>query len=217
MEINTLDILFRLLLAHLIGDFFLQNRKILDGKLLKGKVKSILYHFIHSLIHAILTYLFVAIWTEWRVAFLIFVSHISIDLIKSRQKSESVKAFILDQLAHILVILVLWVFYFEGIEKDNLVILSEYLKSPVLWAIIGAYLLILRPTSIFINQFFKQWEVSKISQGGLLNAGKWIGYIERFLILTFILTGNFVSIGFLLAAKSIFRFGDLSKEKDLKI
>lgn len=217
MEINTLDILFRLLLAHLIGDFFLQNRKILNGKLLKRKSISILYHFFHSFIHAVLTYLFVAVWTEWRVAFIIFITHLGIDFTKSKQKRDSVKAFILDQALHIFVILGLWIFYFEGIERDNFPIISEYLQSPVLWAVIGAYFLILRPTSIFINIFFKQWELSKISEGGLKNAGKWIGYIERFLILSFIFTGNFANIGFLLAAKSIFRFGDLSKEKDIKI
>lgn len=217
MEINTLDILFRLLLAHIIGDFFLQNRKILIGKTLKTKGISILYHIFHSFIHAALAYLLVAIWTEWRVAFLIFISHICIDLIKSKQKRDSVKAFILDQAVHIFVILGLWIFYFEGIERDNFPFISEFLQSPVLWAVIGAYLLIMQPTSIFINIFFKQWELSKISEGGLRNAGKWIGYIERFLILTFIFTGNFANIGFLLAAKSIFRFGDLSKEKDLKI
>lgn len=49
------------------------------------------------------------------------------------------------------------------------------------------------------------------------NAGKWIGYLERILILTFILTSNIEGIGFLLAAKSVFRFGELNKTKDIKI
>lgn len=48
------------------------------------------------------------------------------------------------------------------------------------------------------------------------NAGKWIGYFERILILTFILTGTTEGIGFLLAAKSIFRFGELSKAQEIK-
>lgn len=49
------------------------------------------------------------------------------------------------------------------------------------------------------------------------NAGKWIGYLERILILTFIFTHNIEGIGFLLAAKSVFRFGELNKAKDIKI
>jgi ABC-type proline/glycine betaine transport system permease subunit len=37
--------------------------------------------------------------------------------------------------------------------------------------------------------------------------------IERFLILSFILINQWAAIGFLLAAKSIFRFGDLKEGK----
>ena len=48
-------------------------------------------------------------------------------------------------------------------------------------------------------------------------AGEWIGYIERVLILTFVITGNIEAVGFLLAAKSVFRFGDLNKAKEIKI
>ena len=44
-------------------------------------------------------------------------------------------------------------------------------------------------------------------------AGEWIGYIERVLILTFVITGNIEAVGFLLAAKSVFRFDDLNKAK----
>lgn len=40
--------------------------------------------------------------------------------------------------------------------------------------------------------------------------------MERFLILTFILTETMEGIGFLLAAKSIFRFGDLNKAQELR-
>lgn len=48
-------------------------------------------------------------------------------------------------------------------------------------------------------------------------AGEWIGYIERSPILTFAITGNIEAVGFLLAAKSVFRFGDLNKAKEIKI
>ena len=41
--------------------------------------------------------------------------------------------------------------------------------------------------------------------------------LERVLILTFIFVGYSEGIGFLLAAKSIFRFGDLQKSSELKL
>jgi hypothetical protein len=36
------------------------------------------------------------------------------------------------------------------------------------------------------------------------------------LILTFVLIGSFEGVGFLLAAKSVFRFGELSKAKEIR-
>lgn len=41
-----------------------------------------------------------------------------------------------------------------------------------------------------------------------------IGYLERLLILTFTLVGSYSAVGFVLAAKSIFRFGELNKSAD---
>jgi hypothetical protein len=51
----------------------------------------------------------------------------------------------------------------------------------------------------------------------LSNAGKYIGMLERLLVFIFIVTGHWEGIGFLLAAKSVFRFGDLKKSKDRKL
>lgn len=67
-----------------------------------------------------------------------------------------------------------------------------------------------------MSLFIKKWTPSATAEKSLPNAGKWTGYFERILILTFILTGNAESIGFLLAAKSIFRFGELSKAQEIE-
>jgi hypothetical protein len=48
---------------------------------------------------------------------------------------------------------------------------------------------------------------------GLENGGKRIGQLERVLILLFVLSGQPASVGFLVTAKSVFRFGEL-KEGD---
>ncbi|GLX77005.1 hypothetical protein tinsulaeT_03450 [Thalassotalea insulae] len=50
---------------------------------------------------------------------------------------------------------------------------------------------------------------------GLNSAGAWIGYIERCLAISFVFIGQFSAIGFLVATKTIFRFGDLTKNKDM--
>ena len=59
--------------------------------------------------------------------------------------------------------------------------------------------------------------ISTEEQQTLSLAGQRIGYLERVLILTFVLLNQFSAIGFLIAAKSIFRFGDLTKHQDRKL
>lgn len=132
---------------------------------------------------------------------------------------------IADQLAHYLVIALLWWFIcIKGCGEITVENLS-------FWAIVTSYIAVLAPTSILIKSFieFEGWipdepfnsnEPARQAEEplqGLPNAGKWIGYLERILILTFIYTGNVEGIGFLLAAKSIFRFGELNRARDIKV
>ena len=75
------------------------------------------------------------------------------------------------------------------------------------------------PASIAIKVFVSQWlpETTDIDSASLTNAGKYIGIFERLFILAFLLTGHWEGIGFLIAAKSVFRFGDLKESKDRKL
>jgi hypothetical protein len=59
-----------------------------------------------------------------------------------------------------------------------------------------------------------KWGREIDNSGSLLRSGTRIGLIERFLILTFILIDQFSTIGFLLVAKSVFRFGDLRENRN---
>lgn len=46
------------------------------------------------------------------------------------------------------------------------------------------------------------------------NGGKWIGYIERLMIFTFYLLGQFTAIAAVMAIKTAFRFNDLKDDND---
>jgi len=74
-----------------------------------------------------------------------------------------------------------------------------------------AYVLVLRPASALtgavLTPFMAAVEAS--SKDSLKKAGTWIGYLERVLILTFVLLEQWSAIGFLLTAKSILRFNDI--------
>ncbi len=211
----NMAILLRLLFAHVFSDFFLQSRKICDGK--QGKTKNkYVYQLLHSFIHASMAYLFVADWSNWIVPLVIFISHILMDYIKVEYMQKNAVSFCIDQFIHIVVIVVLWLSLFND-EGD---FCQKFLKtgwnSLNIWTVVIAYLAVLKPTSVFLSVFLKKWTPSATTEKSLPNAGKWIGCFERILILTFILTGNGAGIGFLLAAKSIFRFGELSKAQEIK-
>ena len=47
---------------------------------------------------------------------------------------------------------------------------------------------------------------------GLPNAGRYIGWLERFLILTFVLAEQETAIGFLLGAKAIVRYPEIKED-----
>ncbi|MCM1031671.1 MAG: DUF3307 domain-containing protein [Oscillibacter sp.] len=211
---NTI-LLLKLLFAHLFSDFILQTDRICQGKKKKGRVKWS-YQILHSLIHAITAYLLVAHWCNWLIPTIIFATHFFMDFLKSTYLKNQVRTFIIDQIFHIGVIFILWLFLLYS--KGNPVLSWIYgnWNNIHLWCVVTAYLLLLKPTSIFLNLFIRRWTPEEHDSQSLPNAGKWIGYLERILIFTFILTENMEGIGFLLAAKSIFRFGELNKAKDIK-
>ncbi len=71
------------------------------------------------------------------------------------------------------------------------------------------YFLVLFPASAIIKRVLKRWiEQLPSSSSSLLNAGAMIGYLERVLLLTFILIGQYTAVGFVLALKAAYRFKD---------
>ncbi len=211
----TMAILLRLLFAHVLSDFVFQSDNICEGKQGKTKKKYV-YQLLHSFIHALTAYLFVADWKNWIIPMVIFVSHTLVDYIKVEYLKKDVASFLIDQFVHIVVIVVLWLSLFDQAKFFCQEFLRIEWNNLTTWTVVTAYLLMLKPASVFLSLFIKKWTPSATVEKSLPNAGKWIGYFERILILTFILTGNAEGIGFLLAAKSIFRFGELNKAQEIK-
>ncbi|MDN4753199.1 DUF3307 domain-containing protein [Porphyromonadaceae bacterium W3.11] len=215
-------VLIKLLLAHLISDFALQPNAICKGKRSTGKARFV-WLGLHSLIHAAVAYLFVAQWDLWIIPVVIFASHFIIDYVKVMSRHDEISKFIYDQLLHLLVLVTLYATLFMSWD-DITMLFQSLLNSVQFWVVLGAYLIILKPTSILISLFVKKWDseglqeenAEQSSPSSLPNAGKWIGYFERILTLTFILINFFAGVGFLLAAKSVFRFGDLNNPESRK-
>jgi hypothetical protein len=68
--------------------------------------------------------------------------------------------------------------------------------------------MILFPAGFFIGKATERWkkETEPSNYEGLEKAGLWIGRMERFLILTFILNQEYSLVALLIASKSILRF-----------
>ncbi len=208
-------LLLRLLSAHILADFFLQNDKLCNAKSEKG-VNGIKSQLLHSFIHAVCAYILLGDWCGWIIPLVIFVSHLIVDIVKVQTGANGTKGLICDQVVHIVIIFILWrMIYADCAEFTSW--FTNIATSKFLWALLIAYMLVLKPASVLIWKFMKGWIPSNDMQAqGLPHAGEWIGYIERVLILTFVITGNVEAVGFLLAAKSVFRFGDLNKAKEIK-
>ena len=76
-----------------------------------------------------------------------------------------------------------------------------------------------KPTSILMKTIFSKWNISKLTKDNesLKDAGKYIGVLERLLVFIFIVVGHWEAVGFLITAKSVFRFGDLTATKERKL
>ncbi|MDR7370924.1 DUF3307 domain-containing protein [Flavobacterium aquidurense] len=203
----------KLLLAHLLGDFIWQPTAWVIDKEAK-KHKSI-YLYLHILLHVFLAAVLAGEIQFIPYAVLIAVAHGIIDVIKLNFQTNKTKRtwFIIDQIAHILVLIAVVLFY------QNTSINFLWFDNSF-WILATGLIFITKPTSIFIKTIISIWspESQHSNQdNSLANAGNYIGILERLFIFCFILTGHFEAIGFLLAAKSIFRFGDLKEAKDRKL
>ncbi len=204
-------LLIKFILAHLIGDFFLQTAKSIDQK------NQLIWRspqlYIHVIVHFILL-LLIAGFNHWVAAIIISIFHLIIDGCKLQfqtQKTEQIWFFV-DQLLHLLVMVIVWL-YIHDLPQIELTI--------SVLAAATALTFLTRPASFFIYKSLSHWSDDMSEDGqnekSLAKAGSYIGMLERVLVFGFILIGQWGAIGFLMAAKSIFRFGDLTRAKDRKL
>ncbi|RZN80924.1 MAG: DUF3307 domain-containing protein [Winogradskyella sp.] len=205
-------LILKLILAHLIGDFFLQPQKWVKHKE-KKKLKS-KWLYIHIAIHIALMFLIIWDVAQWQLILAIGLLHFIIDTgkILFQNKKNKRLLFFIDQLLHFATILILTPLFLEKSIEFNI------LNQDTLLLILCASFLT-QPTSIIMKTIFSKWNISKITKGNesLKDAGRYIGILERLLVFTFIIIGQWSAVGFLITAKSVFRFGDLTASKERKL
>jgi hypothetical protein len=221
-----------LIAAHVLGDFVFQS----DSDAQDKWQVSILTK--HSLIHAALAYAVSGVWHGWQIPLLIFFFHFIIDGTRVEYGSD-LKVFSLDQAAHVASIAsVAWLLSATSIET---IIFWEWLFGETFFdvAIIVTGLIVTVGTGgivvgIGLTPFAQEYaerkrnekdsdqgkETNEILENereptdGFKEGGKQIGQLERLLIFILVLIGQASAIGFLVAAKSIFRFGELKDHEN---
>lgn len=207
-------ILVKLIFAHLLGDFLFQPKTWIKEKEKKKWASPKLY--IHILIHAALTLIALGGLVRWKEALIIAITHGAVDVCKLHFQKESnkVKWFLADQTMHFFVILIVW----GSIMENSSEIIGTIASQNFLIYTVGIYFLT-QPSAIILSTLMHSWtkSITDENKGSLPNAGRYIGMLERLFVFCFIVTGHWEAVGFLLTAKSVFRFGDLKKAKDRKM
>ncbi len=228
-------LIFNLIIVHILGDFYLQTKKSCENKFLYSVQGKSLW--LHSLIIGIMSW--IAIWDfrGWRLALGIMVMHFLTDWLKSHiqstlgvlttdtqnkiipgdNKRNDLWIFLADQMVHLAIIIVgasIW------ISVNNDWRQPEYLQDfiinhPLRLKTMVGLLLVLKPAYILILLILETCKVKvypiQNDEYGNFHSGELIGWLERGLILIFVILSQYEAIGFLIAAKSILRFNDTSK------
>ncbi|WP_276389869.1 DUF3307 domain-containing protein [Eudoraea chungangensis] len=202
----------KLLLAHILGDFVFQPKKWVVHKEVH-KIKS-KYLYFHILIHFTLTLLLLGNIKYWKIALIIAGSHLLIDILKLYTAPlfhKQAIPFLLDQCLHLLVL-------YLCAYHSNLLEHSLYLYHHINWALVTALVFVTYPASIIMNVLLERMSKQiSLDHKSLQNAGKYIGILERLFVFVFIVMGRWEAIGFLIAAKSVFRFNDLKETNNRKL
>ncbi|SFV35435.1 DUF3307 domain-containing protein [Thermoflavifilum thermophilum] len=203
----------RLLIAHWIGDFFLQPSRWVKARDEHGWKAPQLY--VHLFLHILLAWLLSYRLDFWPWAIGVGMVHGLIDTGKYFAKRSlhmpEGGLFLADQLLHILSLWIAarWYLHQPWFESGWI--------TPSLFVWIAALLFLTLPCSMLIRVWIARWTPQVRDKASLLHAGQWIGMLERILILWFVVLGQWQGVGFLFAAKSIFRFGDLKDAHDRQL
>jgi hypothetical protein len=205
---TTGHLIVALVAAHLLADFVFQSRPMAERK------RNPLVLLAHASIAGALAYLLTGAWRVWEIPVVIAVTHGLIDFIKVRLNRKGLWLFTIDQLAHLAVIVLLarwihiapfvlhWVARFGDRFSSVLIVISGAIAVTVV-------------SGVVVENVVKSLQTPErgASKPGFPSGGARIGQLERTLVFILFLIGQPGAIGFLVAAKSILRFGELKEER----
>jgi hypothetical protein len=204
---------FQLYLAHLVADFLLQPDWIARRKTEIRPLSA------HAAIHLACATAAVNLGLDRRVAGAIVtvaLIHTLLDYAKARLSGDGWIAFTADQAAHLLVV-ALTAIWLTASWSGMIDVIRSVVTNPLVYLYACAYVAVVFGGGYLIQKVTQSFLATMQSnltelKPGLPNAGKYIGWVERILILTFILSGYEAAVGFLLAAKAVVRYPEIKED-----
>ena len=211
--INT-GLLVNLVTGHLLADFLFQK-----DSWVKDKQDRKLFGcgmWLHAIVVLAMTIVaFGRLSSTYMVlAIMVTVAHVIIDYLKVAVTKNGPRAFAMDQILHALVLLVMTclVSRYGHWHQWSIIPDGKEVLYPV---VVCGYLFCLSPANYIIREILRYCHVQNGAKSddaetneSIKLSGVLIGSMERFLVLTFILIGNFEAAGLTIAAKSLLRFND---------
>lgn len=205
-------ILLIFIVAHLVGDFLLQTRTLINRK----RAREPQAFLEHALIHLVLAVMLLVLigsfsHSSFLLSVFIALSHGLVDYwgypLREKGLQSRTLGLLLDQLIHLGIIFLLGYRlapYYTPSAVDQLlgILISLLLSIRVAGIIIGSIL-----------EDFRAREKNPIHYGGDNPAiGRYIGYLERGMILYFLYSGSPASIALLATFKTIARYKKLEEQ-----
>ncbi|MBS1842413.1 MAG: DUF3307 domain-containing protein [Acidobacteria bacterium] len=221
--------LLSIYLGHLLTDFVFQTPSLVSLKR-DGKFRG---YFIHSATHFLATLLLTGFFVRgsalelrtYLILLALTIVHTSLDLAKIQLTRRGIvpdgtRAYLGDQATHALtVVLAAWLLV-PGFSYREVAALAgasrnlpaKFLAVPIVYIGVifgGGYLI--RYLTRTLAEGIKRNAADKSSQQ-LQNAGLYIGWLERFLVITSLMLHSPATIGLILTAKSIARYPEFKSE-----
>lgn len=227
----TKILLILFLIGHVLGDYYFQSDNLAEAK--EKSFPDLLKHSVIYLFSILLVIIPVFSLNVLKWALIIVAAHFSIDLIKSFIKKKirfskkieldedksDLALYIIDQLLHILVIILLItamearsepISFLSGLEN---VLNNTSLNVLNILSWILVILIIIKPSSLTIAKVLNIFKpLDNEENEGHPNAGSLIGILERFTIILLLSVGQYAAIGFVLTAKSIARYNKIVED-----
>jgi hypothetical protein len=207
-------IFWKILLAHVLTDFIFQPDQLAENK------ERVTVLLVHGLIFFLLSIvLLIPIFSYQTIITLVLLAsfHVFIDYSKNLIQKRTGKGlwlyFLGDQTLHVLGIGVA-IFFLDKASLNAWVdVLSPYWSKPSIFLFGSLFVFIVFGGGFFTGILCKGFlgSLNSEKKPGIERAGRYIGIIERSLVLTAVLFGKMEFIGYIFAAKSIARYPEMKE------